>query len=723
MKQALVKRGRVIPVNVPAPVVSAGSVLIKVVNSCISAGTELAEVAGSGKSLIRRALEQPENIRKVLNMVKSDGIAETYAKVMGRLETSTPTGYSVSGVVIALGEGVKNILIGDRVAAGGGGIANHAEYVDVPMNLITVIPDSLDFPQASTVAIGSIAMQGIRRANLSLGEFTVVFGVGILGQLTVQMLAATGIRVIAIDLDDSRLSLAQKLGAEKASNPEKEDAVKAVMHLTGGHGADSTIFCAATNNPKSLSMAFEMTRKKGRLVMVGVWGTHFNRADIYKKEIDFLISTSYGPGRYDASYEDRGIDYPYAYVRWTENRNMAEYLRLLALNKIDLSELIQAVFPIDRVEEAFNSLKSPDRPLMVLLDYGKELPKELNQLLPKTRKVDVGIGVDQVKSSRIRVGLIGTGSFATSVHLPNLKKLSDKYETYAICDSIGSVAKNVAEQFGAKYATTDYNEILSDQDVDLLMICTRHNLHGEIVLKSLQSGKHTFVEKPLCTTQQELDAIKAFYGYTDSDPSPLTPHHSPPLLMVGFNRHFSKYAQEIKKHVQKRINPLFIHYRMNAGFIPLDHWVHTEEGGGRIIGEACHIIDLFSYLIDSPVKAYAVSSLKPKTLSIGSSDNKSITFEYEDGSVAVLDYFAIGSKALAKEYLEIHFDEKSIVMNDYKSITGYGLSTANLKYQSSEKGHIEELEFLAKGLNDGNSDWPINLTSMFETTELTLNIA
>jgi len=381
MIQAIVKKGRVSPEDVPAPLVTHGSAFIKVVNSCISVGTELTNVTGSGKSIIKRALEQPENITKVLNMVRSDGIARTYEKVMGKLETRSPLGCSIAGVVLAVGEGVTDIHPGDRVAAAGASIANHAEYVDVPRNLIMRIPEGLDYEAASTVTLGGIAMQGVRRADVSLGEFVVVFGVGILGQLAVQMLSAAGGRVIAVDLDEKRVQLAKEMGAEIAINSDKENAIKAVTHYTDGHCADKVLFYAATNNPQALSDALAMTRKKGRIVMIGVWGNEIRREDMYHKELDFLISTSYGPGRYDENYEQKGIDYPYAYVRWTENRNMEEYLRLISKDKINIKPLIQSIYPIDQVDKAFQSLQGSKRPLMVLLNYGRELPDDFSLLV------------------------------------------------------------------------------------------------------------------------------------------------------------------------------------------------------------------------------------------------------------------------------------------------------------------------------------------------------
>ena len=726
MLQALIKKGKVFAEDVPMPNVSPGSVLIRVVYSCISAGTEVVSMqASEGTSLIRKAMQQPDRVEKAWNMLKSDGLFKTFAKIRSvstsdkkGQETAKPTGYSLSGIVLAVGEGVTDIKQGDRVAAAGAGIANHAEFVDVPRNLVIHMPDGLDYKSASTVTLGSIAMQGIRRANIQLGEFVVVYGTGILGLIAVQLVKAAGGRCIAVDLDPRRLELAGKFGAERTIDSSIEsDPVKAVFHTTNGHGADTVIFTAATNKASALSQALSMTRKKGRLVMVGVYGKEVRREDLYQKEIDFLISTSYGPGRYDENYEQKGLDYPYAYVRWTENRNMTEYLRLLASGTVDITSMIEGVYPIADVADAFEILKQPSRPLLVLLDYGEPA----DDIVSSDYKSGT-FEIEKVKAvngkKRIRVGIIGAGNFATGVHLPNLQKMADKYEIRAICSRTGHKAKAITEQFGAKYAATDYKEILSDPEIDLTMICTRHNLHGKIVLESLRAGKHTFVEKPLCITKKELEAIKDFFH------SKLKTQNSKlPLLMVGFNRRFSKYAREIKKHVETRINPLFIHYRMNAGYIPMENWVHSEEGGGRIIGEACHIIDLFSYLIDAPVRAVSAVSLQPRTESASASDNKSIILEYEDGSIATLEYFAVGSREYPKEFMEVHFDEKTIVMDDYKSIKGYGIHVSDISSSVSGKGQIEEIDALSATLNGTNRAWPISLESILETTWATFQLA
>lgn len=710
MKQAIIKGGIVNPEKVPTPKVSKGAVLIKVVNSCISAGTEMSGVVNSGKSIIKRALDQPENVKKILDMVKSEGIMKTYTRVKGKLDGGNPTGYSISGIVIAVGEGVDNFKIGDKVAAAGAGLANHAEFVDVPKNLVMKVPDSLSFKHASTVTLGGIAMQGLRRADVRMGEYVVVIGCGILGLLTVQMLKISGARVIAVDLDNNRLEIASELGADYTIDPVQENSIDSVMNFTGGHGADAVIFTAATSSSEPLSDSFKMSRKKGKVILVGVVGIEINRADIYQKELDFQISTSYGPGRYDKVYEEKGIDYPYAYVRWTENRNMLEYLRLLSDNKIDVDKMISDTFEIENVKEAFDSLKNNEKkPLMVILDYGNTKDKEIKY---SDYRVNVK-GLENLKPKDkgvINIALVGAGSFAVGMHLPNIKKLASKYRLRAVMSRKGHSAKVVADQYGADYATTNYEEILKDNLIDLVLICTRHDTHAELTLQALEAGKNVFVEKPLATNMEELEKIKSFY----SDEA-----NNKPLLFVGFNRRFSKFATEIRKHTNNRINPLVMRYRMNAGYIPMDSWIH--ENGGRIIGEACHIVDFVSSFTNSPIENITVQSLTPNNEKYSSSDNKSFTIKYKDGSIASIEYFSTGSKKLSKEFFEVHYDGKSIVLDDYKTLKGYDVNVKEISYQASKKGQYEELLDLHESLTKGTA-WPIELSSLLETTEATIMI-
>jgi len=708
MQQAIVKKGKVINETIPAPLTRNGGILIKVVNSCISAGTEMSNINVTKKSLIQLALDQPELVKQGLGMIQQYGIKKTMQRIKGQKEGGKPIGYSASGVVIGVGEGVSGFKIGDKVAAAGAGIANHAEFIDVPQNLVIKMPDGLDFKEASTVTLGGIAMQGVRRADLRFGETAVVVGAGILGLLSVQMLKVSGVRVIAVDIDNKRLSIAKELGAELIINPADEDQVKLITNHTNGYGADAVLFTAATASSEPLSNAFKSCKRKGKVVLVGVSGMEIKRGDIYAKELDFLISTSYGPGRYDNNYEEKGLDYPYSYVRWTENRNMTEYLRLLGSGEIRLDRIIQKTFPIENVEEAYNKYHDKEnKPLMVILEYG-EPSQDLAALLHHPRKVIVNN--KKVDHDKINVALIGAGSFATGMHLPNLNDLSDKYNLYAVVNRTGHKAIALGAQFGANVVTSNVEDILNDENVDLALISTRHDSHAELALKFLKAGKHVFVEKPLSTTQKDLDKIKEFYSNGTNDK---------PVLMPGFNRRFSKYAKEIKRHTDKRINPLFVQYRMNAGYIPLDHWVH--EDGGRIVGEACHIIDLMTYFTGAEIESISYEKLNPQTGYFSSSDNVAIVLKYIDGSVCNIHYFANGSKQMPKEQMEVHFDEKSILMTDYKKLEGFGIKLENITSTASQKGQKEELIALHKCLKEDRV-WPIEFWDMVQTTEISFAI-
>lgn len=708
MLQALIKKGRVEPAEVPAPMVTPGSVLIKVVHSCISAGTELSGVHASGRSLVRQALEQPQKVVKALNMIRAEGVQKALARIKSKLDAGSPTGYSASGVVLAVGRGVTDLRPGDRVAAAGAGYANHAEYIDVPRNMVMRLPDGLDFAPAATVTLGGIAMQGVRRATLALSEHVVIYGAGILGLLALRMAVLSGARCVAVDIDDRRLDLARQLGAELALNPEHDEIPEALSRHTGGKLADAVIFCASTGNSKVLSAAFALLRRKGRLVMVGVWGHELDRNDIYAKEIDFLISTSYGPGRYDPVYEEGGCDYPYDYVRWTENRNMGEYLRLLASGGLDVAPLIQQTFPIGRVEEAYAALGATEKPLMLLLDYGCELPG-FEGAPPASFPRSVPVAPLRSTDSRIRTAVVGAGNYALGMHLPNLQALGELFSVHAICSRTGTRAKAAAEQYQATYATTDYLEVMADGDVDLVVLCTRHNLHGEQVLQALQAGKHVLVEKPLCLTGEELDAIAAFYASPGAKP----------LLAVGFNRRFAPHVQAVAKASSSRTSPLFLRYRMLAGYLPQDHWTHGPEGGGRIVGEACHVVDLLRSLTRSPARSVSAASLHPADGQYSASDNKILTIEYEDGSVAGIEYCALAAPGLPKELLEVHFDGKTLVMDNFQSLTGHGVKVPALPLPQPDKGQLSMLRELGLALTGRRAGWPIPLDELLETTAIT----
>ena len=701
MLQAVVKKGRVLSEQVSAPMVSDGAILIKVYSSCISAGTETASVVNSSKGLIKRALEQPHNVKKVIDMARSEGLAKTIATVKGKLDVNSPTGYSIAGIVIAVGRGVTKVNPGDKVAAAGAGLANHAEFVDVPENLVMKVPTRLPFAEACTVTLGGIAMQGVRRVNLKLGEICVVVGAGTLGLLALQMLKLSGIRVAVVDLDESRLKLAQELGADFIINGTSPSLVRDILNFSDGYGADGVLFTAATSSNEPLSQAFQMCKRKGRVVLVGVAGPEIKRGDMYEKELDFLLSTSYGPGRYDGNYEQKGLDYPYAYVRWTENRNMSEYLRLLADKKINLTPMISATYPLEKVEEAFNSLQSVEsKPLMVLLEYNQEktYPHETRRIVLSALPAD---------SVKVRVAVIGAGGFAVGVHLPNLLHLKDQYDLRAVVSRDGLKAKNAALKFGAAWSSTDPEEAFNDPEIDLVIIATRHDSHSDLVLKALKAGKNVFVEKPLAINFEQLQHIENFYA-ADSDIKP--------LLFVGFNRRFSTYASEIKKSLNERIGPALIHYRMNAGHMPDNHWVHQD--GGRIIGEACHNIDLVRFLIGCPVESVSYEFLNPQNGKFHSADNRVINIKFIDGSIANIMYFAMGARELSKEFLEVHFDEKTILMDNFKSLRGYGVKISQIDTQVSQKGQLEELIALHSSLKGESRNWPISFQEIVETTKI-----
>jgi len=703
MKQVLIKKGKAYSEEVPAPMVNESTILVQVYYSCISTGTEIAEVKSSGESLLKKALKQPEKLKKVMNNVGKEGLSRTIKKVKSKLENSIQAGYSTSGVVIDVGSNIKDIKVGDRVACAGAGIANHAEYIEVPRNLLVKVPDGVDFDLSSTVALGSIALQGVRRADVKLGEYVAVIGLGILGQITVQLLKANGCRVIGMDLDERRIQKALKLGLDKGVNSKDEDTVKMVSAFSNGFGVDAVIITAATSSKEPLSQAFQICRKKGRVVLVGVVGMEIDREDMYKKELEFLISTSYGPGRYDDNYELKGIDYPYAYVRWTEARNMEEYLKLIADKKINIKPLIEREYKIEEASVAYEKLKTAGKkPLIVLLKYKQD--KE-DQVLRKIELQHKPIK----KDGRINIAVAGAGNFAKGIHLPNLMKLKELYNLYAIASRTGSNAKSTAQKFGAKYATTDYMEILGDRNIDAVIISTRHNLHSGMAIEALKAGKAVFLEKPMALNKEELDRLVETINETKKP------------FMVGFNRRFSKYAREVKKHILHRINPMVINYQMNAGYIPLDNWIYSEEGGGRIIGEACHIFNLFNYFTEAEVKSISVDRITPKTKHFSSQDNCVITLKYNDSSICTLTYTSLGNNQYPKEYCQIYFDGKILIIDDYKKQECFGVKALKLETRESEKGQYEELIEFAKYIK-GEIHAPIPLWQMIQATEISFKV-
>jgi predicted dehydrogenase/threonine dehydrogenase-like Zn-dependent dehydrogenase len=705
MRQVLIKSGSVCVADVPAPQVGPRSVLVRVHYSCISAGTEMASVRVSGLPLYKRALRQPENLRRVMQMIHDQGLSYTIARVQGKIASGSPTGYSAAGTVIAVGPEVDGFSVGDRVACAGAGIANHAEVVDVPVNLTVRVPDGLGLLAASTVTLGAIALQGVRRTAPTIGETIVVVGLGLLGQLCAQMLRANGCAVIGVDPDASRRAVARGYGVLAVLDSAEGSHVEQIHRLTDGNGADAVLITAASSDDEIVSDAFQACRRKGRVVLVGDVGLKLRRSDFYAKEIDFLISASYGPGRYDPFYEEGGQDYPLAYVRWTENRNMSAFLALLAQRQVDLTALAPRCFPLEQAAEAYAALGSKaDSTLVAILEYAQ------HEASPAST-VALAITSQRRASGRIRVGLIGAGGFAQGMHLPNLQRLREHYEVRGVVSRTGANATAVARQYGAAYASTDSHAVLDDPDVDVVLIATRHNLHASLALAALKRGKHVLVEKPLALLETELAEIEQFYSRAGG---------SVPLLMTGFNRRFSPAIESVRKLVTGRTSPLVVSYRMNAGYIPADSWVHGPEGGGRNIGEACHIYDLFAAITGARPVAVEAQAIAPTSVQWRRDDNFTATIGYSDGSVCSLTYTALGAKAYPKERMEVFCDGLVASLDDYRSLTVVGRRAKPWSAAAPEKGQLEELVALAGALRDGQ--WPISLADQLAATRVSFEV-
>jgi predicted dehydrogenase/threonine dehydrogenase-like Zn-dependent dehydrogenase len=700
MKQVFIRKGKGIVGEVPAPLVSEDEILVQVHYSCLSTGTEQFKVEASARPLYKKLIDKPKNIEKVLESIRTQGIKNAIAKIKGQVNKKNPIGYSVAGIVLEAGSKVGDIKKGDRVACAGDQIANHAEFIAAPRNLTVKVPENLSLKDASTVALGSIAFQGIRRCGPAVGENIVVLGLGLLGQITVQILKSAGCRVIGIDLDLQRIDKAISLGLEIGLDAGSEGIVEEVIRNTSGYGADSVIITATSQSSRVINQAMEMCRKKGKIIIVGAVNLDIHREEFYKKELDVLISTSYGPGRYDEKYEGKGYDYPYAYVRWAENRNMQEYLNLLSKKKVKVEPLIDRVYKLEEAGKAYDELKSGDKkPLIVLFEYNKESEPE--------RKI---IESDyKIKKGKINVGIIGAGGFAKGMHLPNLSKLNDIYNIYAICSKTGSNAKAIAEQYEGSYSTTDYRELLKDSKIGMVIISTHHNLHAKVAADAADAGKAVLVEKPMALNKEELDKL---VGAIEKNKV---------LFMVGFNRRFSPYAVKIKEVTSNRVNPMIINYRMNAGFIPKDHWVHTEEGGGRNIGEACHIYDLFNYFTQSEAISIKANSINPGTDQYNSNDNFTVSIKYKDGSLCNLIYTALGNNLVSKEQMEIFVDNKIIQLDDYKQLNFYGIKEKAIKNNIQNKGQYEELLEFGKSIKNG-SESPIPLWQLIQATEISFEV-
>ncbi|MGC8651384.1 MAG: bi-domain-containing oxidoreductase [Minisyncoccia bacterium] len=705
MHQVLFKKGEVVVEEVPAPNNGANNVLVENLYSLISSGTEMSSLNFSKQPLPLKVLKYPTKLAKGLRLVKEHGIFEAYKIVTGMIDAGVAPGYSSCGKVIKVGKNISDIKEGDLVACAGANLASHAEIVSIPRNLVVKIPEGVNLEEAASTTLGSIALQGVRQADLRVGESAVIIGLGLIGQITSQILLASGIKVIGIEISKSRIKKAQENGLEFGFSPTNKNLINEVNRLTNFQGADATIITASDpENNAIINQAMELTRKRGKVVVVGDIGLKIERLPWYEKEIDLKISSSYGPGRGDEEYEKKGLDYPYAYVRWTENRNMQAYLELLKNKKINFLSLIEGKYPQEQADLAYRLLYSEKKPLAVLLTYS---------LLNSEQKTFTSLEIPQPQTieGKIEVGVIGVGNFCQVVHLPNLAKLKYNYHIRGICTHEQAKAKYFAQKYRANIATTDYQVLLNDPKINLIIITTRHNLHAQLVIDALRAGKNVLVEKPLCLTEDELKEIREVVknptiGYS-------------PMLTVGFNRRFSPFIKTIKSEISERHSPLVINYRMNALYLPPSHWTNTSEGGGKILGEACHIFDLFSYLTNSfatEIKAFGINPLDTFYLA---TDNFVTSLKFKDGSIANLTYTTEGTEKMPKELLEVYSEGSAFVLNDYKELAGYG-TKVRMKTLNPKKGHLEELEELAQALHQRK--WLIPWDEIEETTRISLEV-
>lgn len=687
MKQIIqsFKTGETILEEVPAPQVGRGKVLIQTTRSLVSLGTERMLVEFGKSNLISKARQQPDKVKQVLDKIKTDGLVPTLEAVFNKLGEPLPLGYCNVGRVIAVGEGVNDFKVGDRVASNG----QHAEFVCVPKNLVVHIPDNVTDEEATFTVIGSIGLQGIRLLNPTLGETVVVVGLGLIGLLTAQLLVANGCRVIGSDIDEAKLAMAKEWGIIPF-NPLKGDVVKFVEDQTNGVGADGVIITASAKNNDIISQAARMSRKRGRIVLVGVIGLNLSRAEFYEKELSFQVSCSYGPGRYDEDYEQRGIDYPLPFVRWTEKRNFETILQAISSGRIHVKNMITEEIPLDDYLKIYGEIGS-SKSIASILKYDENVnlkPSHTIQLKDSNFSASKGV-----------LGIVGSGNFTKMTMLPALKN-SGAYYKY-IASSGGVTGTALAQKYGIANSTTDYKEILKDGEVDLVLITTRHDMHASMVIETLNAGKNVFVEKPLALNNQELDQIIEAQQKSGKN------------ITVGFNRRFSPHIQKIKQVVGDA--PMNVIATMNAGFIPANVWVHDMKvGGGRIIGEACHYIDLITYLTGSKVKAVCMNALGQNPEE--NTDNATILLKYENGSTGVINYFANGSKAYSKERVEVFSQERTLVMDNFRKTEGFGTKGFAKLKTTIDKGHKAQFELLIKRTKEGGSPL-IALDEIINTTK------
>lgn len=724
MKQIIqdLKQGNTILEEVPQPQVKRGQVLIKTKRSLVSLGTERMLVEFGKSNLISKAKSQPDKVKQVLDKIKTDGLVPTLETVFKKLDEPLPLGYCNAGEVIAIGEGVSGFKIGDKVASNG----NHAEVVSIPVNLCAKIPANVSYEEGSFAVIGSIALQGLRLVNPTFGETVVVIGLGLIGLIECQLLIANGCNVIGFDFDPGKVKLAEKYGVKAfaVTDPKEQDNI--VKSITSNTGADAVVITASSKSNEIISAAANMSRKRGRIVLVGVIGLNISRADFYEKELTFQVSCSYGPGRYDDNYEQKGIDYPLPYVRWTEKRNFEAILNAISTGKLDVKSLITEVVPLEEYNKIYSNM-SGSSSIASILSYPDEYDETKTVRVAKSEE---GIWY---KGKKGTLGIIGAGNFTSMMIVPTLKKLNADMKY--ISSSKGLSSTTLAKKYGITNSTTDYNSVLQDPEVDAVLITTRHNQHASMTIEALKAGKHVFVEKPLAITEEQLHSVIQLVSSkrsvdgsfnhaiknstTENTDSSTDSHKLNTSITVGFNRRFSPFAKKAKQLLASTETPINVIATMNAGYIPPEVWVHDMEvGGGRIIGEACHFVDLITFFTGSKVKSVHMSAMGANPAE--NTDNAIITLKYENGSQGVINYFANGSKSYSKERIEVYWNNKTVVIDNFREMRGYGTKGFKKMKSKQDKGHYNQFKEYLEFLKTGGTP-PIPFEEIINTTQTTLS--
>jgi predicted dehydrogenase/threonine dehydrogenase-like Zn-dependent dehydrogenase len=704
MKQIVHISGNVEIQEIPIPVPKENHMIIQTTASVLSIGTERTALENGKLTYYKMAKKYPDKVKNVIKKIGSDGLFTTAEIVQSKMSNPSPLGYSSVGIVHSIGRNCKEFNIGDRVISNG----FHSEYVSVAKNLCARVPDNVDDESAAFTVIASIGLQGIRLIDPSIGENVAVIGLGPVGLLSVQILKANGCNVIGFDFDEKKLELAKQFGAEIHLVGDGDDLTSVANSFTNEKGIDAVLITAATDSNEPIHNAAQMCRKKGRIVLVGVTGPEISRADFYEKELSFQVSCSYGPGRYDPSYEKEGIDYPIGFVRWTEQRNFEAVLELMSKNKLDTKSLTTSRYSFDDAPEAYAQMLVDKSAIGIILKYNTDY-SSINDLQKNMVRASLSEDIRGDKKAPI-IGVIGAGSFAQGVFLPLLKNHDAQLKI--IADHDGVKGKSTAKRFGFQYSTTDYKEVIKDPDINTIFILTKHNTHSSLVLESIRAGKNVFVEKPLAIYINELEEIKETYNAIDAAYRP--------LLMVGFNRRFAPQIQKLKKILDDIHAPKTFVFTINAGVLNDSHWVHNPEiGGGRIIGEACHFIDLMRFLAGETIAHWSITALEKSK----QKDTLTVNFSFAGGSIGTLHYLSNGHNSFPKERIEVFTDGSIVQLDNFIKMTAWGISSIkkyNLRKQ--DKGHNFEIKRFLKSIADGLAP-PIPFDELFEVSNITADIA